>query len=378
MIFDLSRMRGPLTVLLSVALVLGAYGAIINAAFGRQNAWILSQDNEPGGPPSIEDGARRVLGILHERAVAPGPPDQKLGILIGASTLFAGIDPKQLTAELGGKYRWANLRATGLPYEYALLVKLMYQSGLRPDVLALVSNAPLFVTTKANLAQQRLGINGAELSDHARYLRVGYLKTELIRATLIPWDLAFPYRGEVSTLVNRTLFATKLKILERLGLGLDALYAPDRDPWTENPDMGYEPLVTDENKQYFLKGVDSKGWFDGSRYRALGPPFASLVEALQLAHSNGTKTFIVLVPESGPLRARLPADEDFHLTHTLRDVLGSAAPVILDYRTIAPDEEFHDPAHLNRKGIDRFTRTLAAGLRPYVERDTTSGPKAER
>ena len=54
---------------------------------------------------------------------------------------------------------------------------------------------------------------------------------DLIDLTFVPWNLAFPSRVDVFTLVDRFLFLTKLRMLRLCGWGVESLYAPDPRPW---------------------------------------------------------------------------------------------------------------------------------------------------
>jgi hypothetical protein len=116
-----------------------------------------------------------------------------------------------------------------------------------------------------------------------------------------------------------------------------------------------------------MDGQEAMGWFDVSNYRSDGPTFKALAEFCRLAHANGTRTFIALVPERSDYRAKLPPNNAFHLTHTLRDFLGEAAPTVLDFRSSAPDDDFRNVNHLNAKGRARMTNRLSQALKPYLE-----------
>jgi hypothetical protein len=376
MILDLSRTRGPVIILIATAIALGCYGLVINAVLGRQNRWLLERDNTNNMPPWIAAGAGRILGVARERETGPGQAGGRLGILVGASTLQHGIDPISLTAELGGRYRWSNVLTSGHPTEFNLIVRLMYSHGLNPDALIIVMNPSVMLPT-ANIQEERIWYDPGRLLHHIRRAEAFYVKPDLVAMTLVPGNLAFPYRGRVFGVVSRSLFAAKVRMLESLGMDLEALYSPDPNPWSENRPIGYPPTTTEEAQRVFLKGDENNGWFDPGRYHFDGPNFSLLVSLLRLAHAHGTKSFVVLVPESKLLRDALPPDAGDRLTDAIRETLGSDVPVVLDFRDIAPDDEFHDPAHLNTVGVTRFTRTLAEALKPYLE-NRNSAPGSQK
>jgi hypothetical protein len=368
MILDFRQYREPAVVLIATAIALGCYGLLINAAFGRHDRWLLERDHSVLGLPPIEIGARRILGIVRDRADSPGQADYQLGVLVGASTLECGVDPDSLSSQLGGRYRWSNLVVAGYPTEYNTIVRLMYRHGVNPAAMVVVMN-PSTLLPGASFEEERPRYDPALLRQHLTGFRLGHIKNDLVAMTLAPWNLSFPYRGQVFTLVDRSFLAAKLSVLDWLGMGLGGLYAPDPNPWYEDGgiELRYGPATTEEAKQEFLKGLENKGWFDPTRYRADGPNFALLLDIFRLAHAHGTRTFIAFVPESKRFRDRLPPESEYHLTHTLRKSLGPAAPVFLDFRTIAAEDQFHDPSHVNRAGKEHLTRSLAGALKPYLE-----------
>jgi hypothetical protein len=116
-----------------------------------------------------------------------------------------------------------------------------------------------------------------------------------------------------------------------------------------------------------VRRYEKRGWLDPTLYGSDGRTFRSLVELFRIIHANGTKGFLVVAPESSNHRAIVPPTEAFHLTHTLPQVLGEAAPVVLDFRVTAPDEDFRDYIHLTEAGRARMTERLAKALKPYLK-----------
>jgi hypothetical protein len=361
-ILDFGRLRGTAIVLMSIAVAMGMYGLILTASIGRQNPTLLLRDQTFSVSNSIDVGTERALGILRD---PPQQPQTRLGVMFGSSTLRQGVDPAILESELGGSYRWSNLRASGHAHEFKVLLQLMFKKGLRPDALILVVN-PGIIVADANLQEERVWYNPALLVDHVRKRQLEEARTDLIELSLVPLHAAFPHRGQIFTVVDRALFSGKLRVLNSFGLGLESLAAPDSRPWEEEfPVVG--PRATREANANILKAIGVKGWYDPARYRADGPNFADLAEIFLLGHANEARCFVVFVPESAVYRAKLPSDAAYHFTNTLRTTLGDAAPVVLDFRDAAPDEDFHDVNHLNRDGRLHFSKRLARAIKPYLQ-----------
>ena len=369
MIYDLSRARGLLTALSAVAAVMMAYSLILHATLGRAATWLHDRGQAFMVPNSIEVGARRVLGIRRERDSSMVDPRSHLGLLIGPSVLQQGIDPAILTTELGEDYRWANLRCSAPAHENNLLTKVIYQSGLRPDALIVVCNPGILVADLDTRADRpRPDLEG--LRDDLAHRRLERVRADLIDLTFVPWNFAFPSRGQIFTLVDRFLFFTKLRMFQSRGWGVESLYAPDPRPWVEDYPGSAPPDA--EVDRSIMQFIGIKGWLDPAQYRSDGPTFALLRELFEITHAHGTRSFILLVPESSPYRAKLPPNRAEHLTTTLSRVLGDAAPVILDYREVAPDEDFINVNHLNPQGRINLTRRLARDLRSYLKKSDGS------
>lgn len=366
MIYDLRRTRGISAVLLAAAAVMAVYGLILNAALRPADGWLREQTQDPGASTQVRlrAGLRRILGLVSPNLAEPLQRDQRLGLLLGPSVLWTGIEPYQLGAELDGPYRWANIISSKHAEDCLFMTKLIYDHGLRPDVLILVVN-PGVLVTNIDEEEARAWYDPRLLIRHLVQRQLGEVAQDVQEISYTPFRAAFPYRAQIYTLVHRSFFAAQLRTFQVWGSGLSSLFAPDPDPWREP----FEPAAprTPENDQRILRGIKKAGWFDPAKYRSDSRNFHLIAELFQLAHANRTQTFLMLVPESSAYRAELPPDNAFHLTHTLRDVLGEAAPVVLDFRASAPDEGFRDVNHLNGEGRVRMTQRLAKALKPYLK-----------
>jgi hypothetical protein len=365
MIYDLRRARGITAILLTMAAVMAVYGLILSAALRPADGWLREQIQDTGACTKVRfrAGLSRILGLVSPDLAQPLQSDQRLGLLLGPSVLWTGIDPYQLGAELEGPYRWANIPSSKHAEDCLFMTRMIYGEGLRPDVLIVVTNPGALVTT-IDEDEARAWYDPRLLFHHLLHREVGEVAQDVQEISYIPFRTAFPYHAQIYTLFSRGALKAQLRLFQRSGSGLNTLFAPDPDPWQEPLEAA--PPRTAENDQRILRGIKKAGWFDRAKYRSDTRDFRMLAELFRLAHENRTQTFLMLVPESPAYRAKLPPDNAFHLTHTLRNVLGEAAPVILDFRASADDEEFRDVNHLNGDGRVRMTERLAKALKSYL------------
>jgi hypothetical protein len=367
--YDIRRLSGVAAVLLAVTVCLAGYGLILQSTIGRASSWITLRSQTFNVALSQEKVFQRLLGLKRELGTDRNASEGRLGLLFGASTLKQGVDPSILNVEVGGGYRWTQINVSGQAHETALVNRLTFEIGLKPKVVVLVVN-PGILVADANLLAERGWYDPGLFLEYVKRRKIDSARAELATLTMVPWNLAFPYRGRVFTLVDRELFHAKLRMLKALGQGIEALATPEADPWLNEYPEGLIQAKPAGNES-ILKFIGYKGWFDPANYRADGPNFALLTEFFRLAHENQAKTFLVFVPESSMCRAKLPASAIDHFTHTLAETLDEAAPVIFDYREAAPDQDFIDVNHLSPEGRAHFSPRLAAAMRQSLG---TGGP----
>jgi len=365
MIYDLRRIRGIAVILFAAAAIMAVYGQILHAALRPADGWLRKQRQDPEATTKFRlgTGFERMLALASPSVAQPLQPDQRLGLLIGPSVLWAGIDPYQLGAELGGPHRWANILSSKYAEDYLFMTELIYSHGLRPDVLILVAN-PGTIVTVIDEAEARGWYDPRLLIHHLVHRQFREIAPDAVEISYVPFRITFPYRAQINTLIDRSLFKAKLRLFQAWGSGLKSLFVPDPDPWRETRVLHL--LEGPAGDQRILKGITKAGWFDRAKYRADSRDFQLLAETFQLARANGTQTLLVLPAESSAYRAKLPPDNAFHLMHTLVSVLGDAAPVVIDFRASFADEDFLDVNHLSPAGKVRMTGRLAKALKPYL------------
>ncbi len=376
MIYDPRRAGGILAALTAIVAAMALYGLILHASLRPAAEWLHARDQTFMVAMNFKGPSSRVLSILRDQKLSAAAPPRRLGVLVGPSVLQEGIDPALLTSELGGDRRWANLLVGALAYSSNEFVKLSYQAGLHPDVLIFVCN-PGIVVANQDTQADRVWYDPRLLYDHLASRQFTLARADFNELTLVPWHLAFPHRGHVFTAFDQLLNDTKIRIHRALGRsGLDIFGSPNVDPWVEphpHPEATGKPDEIGE--QVLLGFIGRKGWFDPARYREDTRNFELLCDLFRFAHSQGTRCFLVLVPESSRLREKTPPGATAPILRGLPRALGPDAPVILDYREALPDDEFGNVNHLNPRGREILTRRLARDLRPYLEGRSDPAPR---
>ena len=282
MIYDLRRTRGIAVILITIAAVMLVYGVVLNAALRPYDGWLAEQRQDPGATTKFRlgSGMERIRGVVHSIDSAPLAEGERLGLLLGPSGLWDGVDPQQLTAELGGPHRWANIHSSGYAETYLFMTRLIYANGLQPDVLILVAN-PGVVVLGADRAEAQGWYDIRLPFGHLLNRQFNQVPEDLLGITYIPFRLAFPYHAQINTLYERSVFVAKLKAFEAWGSGLDSLFTPDPAPWQE-PYIDAAGNAPDTNR-IILTGQEKQGWFDASSYRSDGPGFKLITEVCRLA-----------------------------------------------------------------------------------------------
>lgn len=333
MIYDLRRTRGIAVVSLTIAAVMLVYGVGLNAALRPHDEWLAEQRQDPGATTKfrVGSGLKRIRGLVHSIESAPLPEGKRLGLLLGPSGLWDGVDPYQLTAELGGAHLWANIHSSSYAETFLFMTRLIYANGLRPDVLIVVTN-PGVIVLGDDRDEARGWYDVRPPFQHLINRQFREVPGDLLGITYTPFRLAFPYHAQINTLYERSVFVAKLRAFEAWGSGLDSLITPDPQPWQEPylEGVGINDII--------LTCQERQGWFDASSYQSDGPGLKLITEVCRLAHAHRTRVFFLLLPESSIYRAKLPPGNEFPLTHTLPDLLPEASRLFLTSEAQLPTQ----------------------------------------
>jgi hypothetical protein len=194
MIYDLRRARGLAVILLTSVAITAAYGVILHLALRPLDGWMRQQraDANMTMKGQLIAGFQRVVGLTAPDQAEPLAPGQRLGLLLGPSALWSGIDPYQLRSDFGGPYRWANIVTTPDPDHNLIVTQLIYRRGLRPDALILVVNPCTLVPYRENV--EGLGRYDPRLLFHHLARReFELLQEDILNISSLPLRLPFPY-----------------------------------------------------------------------------------------------------------------------------------------------------------------------------------------
>ena len=308
---------------------------------------------------------RRISGVLAElRRRGKSPSDFDLGVVLGASAVGMAIEPKLLesSGDPGIPARWLSLYANGANLDDLRgLTDLLLGSGLRPRLLLMGIHPSLLARSDHYLSDEAVFDPSPSLKAVASG-RLRDAKDEFMMLMGAPLNAAFPNRTRIGHSSRVFVIAAKRRMFARLGMGAESLYVPDPDPWTvrllfADPEEAPGKLeeeskrasVRELNEGVLLQGlhgaVRDKGWYDGANYSTEGQNARALVDIVRQARGRGIEPVIVLLPESSPMRASIPAEAMGTLRAVLRGAFGPGSPPVVNLRDSIPDAQFHDNVH---------------------------------
>ena len=377
--FDLARLRGLVAAAAAVLLAMGCCSLLARAAAGGRPAWLAGGDSTiEGGQDAVVGG--RIAGVRQQQRRQPGSASD-LGILLGSSAVGMDLDPKILDAEAGDGLpaRWLSLYANGANLEDIRdLADLIFGSGLRPKLLVLGIHPGLLARSDDYLTDPTtldLALLKGELA--AGHLRMA--KAELESLSAIPLNLAFPNRTRISHRLRGLVADAKRNLFAWGGMGVEALYRPDPDPWSvrllvedkqaegdidaEGRKATVRDMAEGPMREGLLGQVKDKGWSNPAAYPAGGANALAMIAAIREARARGIEVLVLLLPERSTLRATMPPESMDCVRDALRRGFGDAAPAVIDLREALPDAMFHDSLHVMNAGRKITSRKLVEALK---------------
>ena len=192
--------------------------------------------------------------------------------------------------------------------------------------------------------------------------------------------LIAPGRLGAKYLFELACLETRLALLKWFGMGVDVAFAPLPNfglgaDVHEPPATGRSPTEVAKAAQIrqmafkaILAGLQAVGAFDAKGYSVNGANARALVNSIKKLRSKGTQVLIVLMPESKPVRDRVPPEAQEVLKTVLNDAFGDNPPDVIDFRAAMSDDMFADATHLNDTGEQELTKRLAGTLNSYLKR----------
>jgi len=325
------------------------------------SAWLLQTDSAMD-MSAFDKAGGAISGVLSERRRNVAEASGRLGVMMGASALREGVDPVQLRDECGDSTRWLLLAAenanmTNMRDIYALLAL----SRLDPaDLVLVIQRIKLAdIDTSKTIEPAKLNFDG--LLSGLVHLDLRLLRRIIEDNMVVPINLLCPNRIWVNQRIRRLVIDARIRLFDRLGLGVDRLYAPARSPWDVQA-HSYDGQVTETNIRRTYEGDRDFGFYDQPRYVPDGPQYRALVELVTAARERGCQVSIALLPEFSLVNAAVPVESLTALTSTLDAAFGAERPPVHDFSHALSDDRFYDLTHLNTRGRQEFTEMLARAL----------------
>ena len=356
--FDLGRLRGPGLALAAVALGLGGLWAALRWATDCRPGWF------PAVPSKMDVSALERAGARIARVARDGRPGNRLGVVLGSSSMQSALDPARLADGYGeGPARWLNLCGPDeSPLDLARIARLLDRAGGRPSVAVVGINLPA-LASPGDLLSDAIPADPAPYafrpssptrppaSAAARLLR------SLDRLARDAGDRLYPNFLKFHHIKNLALFEGRVAILLAAGAGIDGAFAPAPDDWT--PPAAWTAPATEEFRDWQAREYARKGWFSADAFGPDGPNVRALEELVVGLRRRGARVVLVLLPESSRLRGRVPPEAMRRLSALLSSLPSDDAPELLDLRAALDDAALVDLVHLAIPGRQEATRRVA-------------------
>lgn len=332
----LARQKELVVVSLALLAALGSWNMVLESVYDRVSPHDLAVLEHMEPAARVRAGRRAA-----ELVKATEGSDQPLGLVLGLSTAYRGIDPDAL-GETDG-LRWSNQSSMGGSFtEFRYYLEPLLVSGLRPRVVV-------------------IGGHAVWLADRGRAAASRGEPRESPSTVPLPWF--WVARNRVRLAIDLVVERSRLDLERALGVDMAALFpGGGESPWGARfALLEHSP----KRRMAVLRALwESFGWFDEGSYHPGSPEVGrlrSLIEALQ---ARGAKVVFVLMPEP-PIRRNKPPERAREL---LLETLASIDGVtVLDHRDVVSDAElFYDGMHLNRDGRAIYSGILAHDLAPIT------------
>lgn len=362
--FEPRRYRGVVLTGASVLAAVLLADALLLAALGRTPTWLQVRD-EPTDIADQEHAGCRVAGAQAQRRRAQASPGP-LAVILGRSTAREGIDPTVLTEYGPRPLTWLSLYGMGGSTSYLEdLVRLLDHSELRPALVVVAVN-PFMLAGRPYTPPQAKPFDPA---GPARALREGKWGAAWheVSAMTLPRSWTLSNRPLAGNAYRRALLRRRMDLLKACGQRLDAVFAPDPDPWHVQL-LGYPARAAPERLEYLWQLSEQLGRFRPSSYDAADPRAVTLVRVLDHYRSQGARVCLVLMPENSTWRQAMPPEARRVMVGTVRDHFTEEEVPILDLADVLTDGMFVDYFHPNAQGRRALSQLLAERLRAGLAR----------
>jgi hypothetical protein len=324
---------------------LGLLDVALTATVGSASRWLPYGQN-PTDNLVLQVTGGKISGI----ASHPDPPGigsaVPLGVLLGQSTLGAGVNTRILEDEDGLTMRWLKLDGWGGSVtKIPDISELLYLNSLRPNVVVIAINPYMLKGVDFELNNEIANSNSRNIIKKLIWTsKNNFVVTHLLRYGL---------------------HRLRVRVFRWFGLGTAVLFPPDPAPWAPPPPQRWVPQ-TPAQLEVSLDAKRKLGWFDPVSYSATDTGCRCLAELVRQCRAHGAKVCIILVPERSALRKRTPPEAVRCFAELNRLYFPDQPVPIYDLRDRMPDRFFVDPHHLIPEGRDRASLLWARCMREFA------------
>jgi hypothetical protein len=353
---DLRRLRGIVLALAYVVLCL----ACVAAAFGATKRWwptFMRQDMGfwPDDAYSVAGG--QLSAILKEMLAREEP----IGVFVGSSSLYRGIDPTLLESVLHPHLRCRRLTVFGATVcELEPIVRQLFADRVKPAVLVFALDLRMLARNPSfhHLDfDARIDVSPARVFHDLRSLRLKGAVEDVENLLSNSFNDCFPDRVRFYRRLNTPMSRLRMATLRWLGQNALAMFSPEWQREAARNDIAHRQ-ATPEELEIVLKRNIAKGGLDSKHYSTGGEASRSLVNMIRLARSLSTEAVIVVMPENSTFRAYMPAIASKTLADLLEENFGAGAPPVIMLREALPDDLFLDFYHPTDEGVAVLTGKL--------------------
>jgi hypothetical protein len=366
--FDLRRLRGAGVVLASLAAAMSLVCSTLALSIGRDPLRLLGNDWPTVTQVAYERAGKRVSGVIHRYEA----PENRLGVLLGASALECGVDPRVLGPDDEIPLRWLTLNGYGSSaQDLEGMADIVLRSGLRPEVLILAMSPGMLARSETYLSPRDGDEPAAGSSALSRHISTRQWRALALELACIPRGIlrsAFPERKRVCFRVRAVAQQTRMKWLRALGFEADVIFAPEAQPWFVDARWADGGHLSEKECAEIVDDWHRRGWLDAHEYSLESAQSQALVRLSQHCQWLKIKQIIVLMPESSALRAQVPHQAERYLSLALRTGLGPDAPAVVNLRDAVPDHRFRDPVHVDPSGREILSAQIRSIVLDELER----------
>lgn len=361
--FDLARLRGTMLAVASVALGLVILGAMLRWA----------TDRRPGSFPSM--GSKMDVGLLRRAGgrIALAARDRRrdprsgdnLGVVLGASTMYAAIDPTLLAdGDREGPARWLDLCCADATIgDLDRIARLLDRGGLRPSVAVVGINLGMLARSGDLLADDMLVDRPPDAFREPAAVparKPAGLIGSLGRLARRSGDWLRPNLMKFQQIKNIAMFEWRVATLLGAGAEIDGALEPAPEYW--KPPSPWMSAATADFVEWQVREYTRKGWFSADAFGTDSPNARALERLVVGLRRRGARVVLVLLPESTRLRERVPPEAIRRLTALVGALPEGDAPEVVDLRGTITDAWLVDLVHLGPLGREEVTRRLARHL----------------